>query len=53
MIRGTGIIFPYASKVSGKRSEKMTVIFDFKNVNVMKFLTGDMKNFMSLGAACS
>ena len=36
-----------------KRSEKITVIFDFKNVNSFSFFSGDMKKFLNIGMKIS
>lgn len=53
MLRLLTIILPYASRNKNKRSEKLTVVFDFKNVNVFKFIKGNMKKFMKVATYCS
>ena len=53
MIRSPGIVLPWASQAADKRVEKINVIFDMKDINVMKFLSGDLKAFMKTGAECS
>lgn len=53
MMRVFGIILPMASHNKNERSEKFTCVFDFKDVNVMKFISGDMKKFMTMGSSIS
>lgn len=53
MMRLFGVILPLASKQSKRRVEKMTAIFDFKDVNMFKFISGDMKDFLKIGSNIS
>lgn len=46
MIRIFGIILPIASAVNNKRKEKITVIVDINNTNMMEFLKKDFKMFL-------
>ena len=48
MIRVIGIVLPHCSKAENRRVEKITIVFDFKNVNAMKFLKGDLKQIITM-----
>lgn len=44
--RFVNIVLPLASKVNQKRTEKLMVIFDLKNTEMMGFLSGKLNEFL-------
>lgn len=53
LFRFWGIIAPMASARKNKRVDKAVIIFDFKNVNPFKFITGDIGKFLKIAIRCA
>ena len=48
MARVQGIVFPHCSRVNNRRVERVTIIFDFKDVNVLQLAKGEMKQVVDV-----